>query len=237
MPSGAAGFSLGEYAALALAKVISVEDCFRLVAMRGKAMHETIERISKEENAPGMAAVIGLPPEQVAELISQWKAEGLSELYAANYNSSRQVVVSGTDAALKIAQTRFKEAGAKRVLRLPVAGPFHSPLMSDAAEKFSPLLESTQFNDPAIPLYSNVSGGIVTSGIDAKKLALRHIVEPVRWMQEESAIMDSGVQMLLEVGPGKVLQGLWRETGNPIPCYTAGTVLEIEEIISGFSKN
>jgi [acyl-carrier-protein] S-malonyltransferase len=183
--------------------------------------------------APGMAAIVGLPPEQVESLIAQWAQAGLKDLYAANINSPKQVAVSGTAAALAEAETRFKEAGARRVLRLQVAGPFHSPLLADAAEAFGPVLENVTFNDPKVPMYSNVTGKQVASGDEAKKLALAQITSPVRWVDEEAAIISAGgFAACLEVGPGKVLQGLWKDSGSELTCFAAGTVEDIEKISS-----
>jgi [acyl-carrier-protein] S-malonyltransferase len=232
-PKACAGFSLGEYAALVCAGVISAEDCFRLVKARGAAMQKSADRLREAAGgdasaAPGMAAVIGLAPEQVEALIAEWSVAGLKDLYAANINSPKQVAVSGTAAALTEAETRFKEAGAKRVIRLQVAGPFHSPLLADAADAFGPALESVTFNDPKIALYSNVAGKLVASGAEAKKLALAQITSPVRWVQEEAALIAAGgFAACLEVGPGKVLQGLWKDSGSELPCYAAGTVEDI----------
>jgi len=172
--------------------------------------------------------VAGLPPEQVEALIAEW---GVKDLYAANINSTKQVVVSGTAAALARAETRFKEAGARRVLRLQVAGPFHSPLLTDAAEAFRPVLESVTFNDPKIPLYSNVTGKLVSSGGEAKELALLQITSPVRWVTEQASLITAGgFEACFEVGPGKVLQGLWKDTGSEIPCYSAGTIEDVDNI-------
>jgi [acyl-carrier-protein] S-malonyltransferase len=117
------------------------------------------------------------------------------------------------------------------VIRLQVAGPFHSPLIAAAAEKFRPVLDGVNFQDPVIPFYSNVTGKRVSSGAEAKKLALAQITGPVRWTDEEKAIQDAGIDCALETGPGKVLQGLWKDsldaaTGAP-PCYLAGTVADI----------
>ncbi|MDR1957071.1 MAG: ACP S-malonyltransferase [Treponema sp.] len=222
--AGVAGFSLGEYAALVTAGVISPEAAFRLVTARGEAMQAAADRLGSGANAPGMAAVIGLAPEQVASLIAAWRAEGQTDLYAANHNSPVQTVVAGTSQALAEAATRFKLAGAKRVLRLPVAGPFHSPLIADAAERFRPLLESVPFADPVIPCYSNVSGAVMRTGAEAKQRALEQITKPVRWIDEERAIAaQEGIAGVLETGPGRVLQGLWKDLGSPLPCLSAGT--------------
>ena len=239
-PAACAGFSLGEYVALVCAGVIDTADCFRLVKARGQAMQKTADRLREEAQqssadddsaAPGMAAIVGLAPEKVEELITQWTAAGLKDLYAANINSSKQLVVSGTAAALAEAQIRFKEAGAKRAIRLQVAGPFHSPLMAEAAKEFAPVLEVIAFKDPVIPVFSNVTGRQITSGDEAKKFALLQITSPVRWVEEQAAIAASGIKVCFETGPGSVLQGLWREVKNDIPVFAAGTIKNIEELL------
>ncbi|MDR2079431.1 MAG: ACP S-malonyltransferase [Treponema sp.] len=224
-PVCVAGHSLGEYAALVSSGVISPADCLKLVAARGKAMQETVEHIaSSTDSAPGMAAIIGLAPDLVESLVS---SSGIADLYAANINSPGQVVVAGTAKALRRAEELFKEAGARRVLRLQVAGPFHSPLMAEAADKFGPVLESTSFKDPAIPLFSNVSGKAVSSGTEARELTLKQITSPVRWIAEEAAIATLDIEMALETGPGKALQGLWKDSGIKLPIFAAGKVEDI----------
>jgi [acyl-carrier-protein] S-malonyltransferase len=143
-------------------------------------------------------------------------------------------VVSGTAAALTEAETRFKDAGAKRVIRLQVAGPFHSPLVAEAVTAFAPVLETVSFHNPIIPVFSNVTGKRITSGEEAKKLALQQITSPVRWVEEQASVAaaaaDAGAEICLEVGPGKVLQGLWKDSGSALPCYPAGTVEDISKI-------
>jgi [acyl-carrier-protein] S-malonyltransferase len=235
-PAGCAGFSLGEYAALATAGVISEEDCFILVKERGKAMQAAVDVIAGGTEVPGMAAVVGLAPEKVEALINEWKAGDnpcLKDLYAANINSPRQTAISGTAKALAEAESLFMAAGARRYIRLQVNCPFHSPLLAGAAEEFRPHIEKINFRDPQIPFYSNVSGKLVTSGEEAKKLALLQITSPVRWTDELGAIgAAGGMDCLLELGPGKVLQGLWKDSGSPQPCYAAGTAENIDSLFS-----
>lgn len=241
-PAACAGFSLGEYPALACAGVVSAEECFRLIKARGEAMQKSADRLrgaaGGEDEAPGMTAVIGLAPEKVEELIAQWKAaepEGgaIHGIFAANINSHAQVVASGTAAALKAAEERFAQAGA-RTMRLRVAGPFHSPLIADAAREFAPVLEAARFDDPKVPLYSNVTGRRVESGAEAKRLALLQITSPVRWVQEQAALaadaQAAGFSCCLEVGPGKVLRGFWKDAGSGIPCHGAGSAGDVEKI-------
>ena len=164
-------------------------------------------------------------------LIREWEKTGLKDLNAANFNSPKQVVVSGSAAALEEAGKRFKEAGAKRFLRLAVAGPYHSPFMKSAAEEFDNCLDKVEFKDPVIPVFSNVTGRQIHSGTEAKALARRHILEGVRWTDEEAAIAELQPELLLETGPGTVLQGLWKDTGSAIPCYGAGTAEKIHELM------
>ena len=230
-PSACAGFSLGEYPALATAGVVSESDVIKLVFERGRIMQAVADEIAASAGssadgspaaAPGMAAVLGLAPEAVdaviASMVKDGKIDGAS-LFGANYNSPLQTVISGTAAALSAAEEAFKAAGARRVIRLKVAGPFHSPLMAKAGTEFSRVLESVPFADPKIPLFSNVTGARVTSGSEAKACAVAHISKPVRWTMEEAAIaallssgVASGSPELVEVGPGKVLSGLWTDS-------------------------
>jgi [acyl-carrier-protein] S-malonyltransferase len=222
--SATAGHSLGEYPALCTAGVIGEAECLRLVAARGKAF-------SASGAAPGgMAAVVGLAPEAVEGLVAEWTAAGLSGLYAANLNSPRQTVVSGTLDALAEAEARFPKAGARRFIKLAVGGPFHSPLMAGAADSFAKTLETAVFADPSIPFFSNVSGKQVASGAELKALAVRQITQAVRWTEIEAGIAALNPGAVLETGPGKTLCGLWKDTGSAAPCHAAGTVADIEQL-------
>jgi len=150
-PSGAAGFSVGEWAALAEAGVISLYDMFRLVAERGRLMDEAGNR----SGGSTMSAVLYLSPEKIEQVIQE---AGLEHCWIANYNSPTQCVISGTETDIAIAEEKLRQAGAKRVIRLKVSGAFHSPLMQEAYEAFKEIVDATPFSDPKISLYSNVTG-------------------------------------------------------------------------------
>ncbi|WP_149554500.1 ACP S-malonyltransferase [Treponema pectinovorum] len=213
-PSAAMGFSLGEFPALYAAGILSFEDVINVVSKRGAIMQGVCEKIAAENegNAPGMSAILGLPPEKVEELASE-----IEGAYAANLNSVKQTVIAGTAEGLAKAEEKAKELGAKRTIRLAVAGPFHSPLMQRAADDFKVALEPYSFGNPKIALFSNVTGKKVTEGASAKLSAVDHLTHPVRWTDEEKVLADlikedGGEWVILEVGPGKVLSGLWGQT-------------------------
>ena len=230
-PSASMGFSLGEFPALYAAGVLSFEDVIKVVQKRGQIMQKVCEEIAaaNEGHAPGMTAVIGLSQDQVKDICS-----GIKDAYAANLNSSVQTVVSGTFDALTEVETKAKEAGARRALRLAVAGPFHSPLMQKAADEFEKAIADVTFNDPKIEMFSNVTGDKAVSGAEIKKNAVLHLTNPVRWTDEEavlSKLLDADWQ-LLEVGPGKVLGGLWAKTemGENYKVSSINTVEGLNEL-------
>ncbi len=215
VPSAAMGFSLGEFPALYAAGVLSFEDVIKVVRQRGLIMQATCEKIAaaNEGHAPGMSAILGLPPEKVMEV-----ASGIKDAYAANLNSSKQTVISGTFEALEKAEAACKEAGAKRAIRLSVAGPFHSPLMQEAADGFEKAIADVKFNSPKTTLFSNVTGTLATDGEEIKKNAVLHLIQPVRWTDEEAVLFDmmekdsENEWALIEPGVGNVLTGLWSKT-------------------------
>lgn len=213
-PSAAMGFSLGEFPALYAAGVLSFEDVIRVVRERGLVMQKVCEEIAAENegHAPGMSAILGLPPEKVREI-----ADSIPDAYAANMNSVKQTVISGTFDALDKAEKAATEAGARRAIRLKVAGPFHSPLMQKAADEFEKFLEGVTFAEPRIPLFSNVTGKRAESAAEVKSSAVLHLTHSVLWTDEEAVLADmiksdGGEWAVLEPGPGKVLTGLWGQT-------------------------
>jgi len=222
--SGCAGFSLGEFAALEDAGVITAEELFRLVKVRGELMQTAGDTLGSGADAPGMAAVIGLSVEKIEELFG----DGKLEVYPANYNAPTQIVLAGTAAGLAKAEEICKEQGARRFLPLKVSAPFHSPLLEEARKGFEETLAGYTFRDPSKALYSNVTGGRVVSGAEAKKLAVAQVISPVRWTLEEQAILDEGYSRILETGPGKVLGGLWKSISSEQACLPCGTLEQID---------
>jgi [acyl-carrier-protein] S-malonyltransferase len=224
---GAAGFSLGEFAALVDAGVLTAAQIFPLVKLRGEFMARAAASLDRSSGDPGMAAVLGLSPEKVDEALAQ---ASIADLYGANYNSPNQVVISGTAAALTAGIDALKAAGARRVVVLKVSGPFHSPLLAEASRLLEEALKSVEFKNPTKALFSNVTGALVTTGADAKALAVRQVTAPVRWTTEERALLDAGFDRYLEVGPGAVLAGLWSSFHDALPCQAAGKLEQIQQI-------
>jgi len=220
---GTAGFSLGEWAALAEAGVVTFQEMIRLVAERGKLMDEA----GRRSGGSSMSAVLGLQPDAIEAAL---KAAGVTDAWIANYNAPGQSVLSGTEAGLAAAEEAVKAAGAKRAIRLKVSGAFHSPIMRYAYDGFKELLTDVAFADPAIAFYSNVTGGRVATGAELKSLAAEQIISPVRWIDEEKAMLADGYDRLLEAGPGTVLAGLWKSAGLEPPVVPAGTREQIEAV-------
>lgn len=220
---GTAGFSLGEWAALAEAGVVTFQEMIRLVAERGKLMDEA----GRRSGGSSMSAVLGLQPDAIEAAL---KAAGVADAWIANYNAPGQSVLSGTEAGLAAAEEAVKAAGAKRAIRLKVSGAFHSPVMRYAYDGFKELLTDVAFADPAMAFYSNVTGGRVATGAELKSLAAEQIISPVRWIDEEKAMLADGYDRLLEAGPGTVLAGLWKSAGLEPPVVPAGTREQIEAV-------
>ena len=197
-PDAVAGHSLGEFSALVVAGALSFEDGLRLVSKRAMAMQKACEAV------PGtMAAILGLDDAKVEEACAS--IDGV--VVAANYNCPGQLVISGSVEAVDAACAKLKEAGAKRALRLPVGGAFHSPLMAAAAEGFGPVLAGAALHAPRCTLYSNCTGLPYAEG-EMKTLLQRQICSPVRWQSEVEHMVRSGIDTFVELGPGRTLCGL-----------------------------
>lgn len=224
-PDGAAGFSLGEYAALYEAGVIGLEDLFPIVKTRGILMEKASRRLDSPLGNPGMAAVIGLSYDQVMEVI-----RAVDAVHLALYNSPAQIVVAGTFDGLEKSESRFKGAGARRFIRLKVSGPFHTPLLQEASDGLEEALAGYTFSDPVIPVYANVTGKRIRTGEEARRACIEQIIRPVRWVEEEMSLLADGFDRCYEAGPGTVLTGLWKYVGKDVPCSPAGKLVDIEKI-------
>jgi [acyl-carrier-protein] S-malonyltransferase len=198
-PDMVAGHSLGEFSALVANKVLEFEDALKLVSKRAVAMQHACEL---EEST--MAAVLGLEDHLVEAICADVKGV----VVAANYNCPGQLVISGEQLAVERACEELKERGARRAMVLPVGGAFHSPLMEPAREELAAAIEETQFNDPICPIYQNVTTFAVTTPEDIKKNLIFQLTAPVKWTQSVQNMIKDGASSFIEVGPGKVLQGL-----------------------------
>lgn len=211
-PDMVAGHSLGEFSALVANKTLSFEDGLRLVSARATAMQKACELTPST-----MAAILGLEDHVVEEICSS--IEGV--VVPANYNCPGQLVISGELKAVEEACAKLTEAGAKRALILQVGGAFHSPLMEPARAELASAIESTQFNAPICPIYQNVNALPVTDPSVIKANLLAQLTAPVKWTQIMVAMNDNGLSEVIEVGPGKVLQGLFKKINRELPVSSA----------------
>lgn len=221
-PAVTAGHSLGEYAALYAAGVVSFEDGLRAVTKRGELMAE-----AGKKSTGAMAAVIGLNKEELSDVLAS-VTSGVA--VAANENSPEQTVISGEVAAIEEACEKSRAAGAKRAIRLPVSGAFHSPLMQPAADAFSGFLDGISFNEPRCPIISNVSGALETSSLRIKELLLKQLISPVKWVGSMATLNGFNHGRCLETGPGSVLKGLARKCAgslNVISCSSATNIYSL----------
>ena len=206
-PDMVAGHSLGEFSALVANNTLSFEDGLRLVSARAKAMQKACD------NNPGtMAAVLGLENNIVEEV-----CKGIDGIVvAANYNCPGQLVISGEIQGINLACEKLKESGARRALVLPVGGAFHSPLMEDAKQELEDAIKNTVFNKPICPVYQNVSAEAVSDETKIKENLISQLTSPVKWTQSIEKMIQDGGNNFIEIGPGKVLQGLVRKINSNV---------------------
>lgn len=198
-PDLVAGHSLGEFSALVASGVINYEDGLKLVSIRAKAMQKSCEKTNGT-----MAAILALDD----NIIEQTCKEIEGVVVAANYNCPGQVVISGELNAVKLACEKLSNAGARRALLLPVGGAFHSELMIDAKKELSLAIEKASFNEPICPIYQNVNAKAETSVEKIKVNLISQLTSPVKWNQSIDHMIKNGTTQFIEIGPGKVLQGL-----------------------------
>jgi len=211
-PEMVAGHSLGEFSALVSAGYLSFENGLALVSKRAIAMQKACE-----QNPSTMAAVLGLENEIVENICSE-----IDEVVVpANYNCPGQLVISGTNEGIDIACEKLTEVGAKRTLKLPVGGAFHSPLMEPARSELESAIEYTQFNKGICPIYQNVTATTITNPNEIKENLKKQLTASVMWTQTMQQMITDGLTSVTEVGPGKVLQGLFKKVDRKIPTESA----------------
>jgi len=225
----AAGHSLGEFTAYCIAGALALPDAVQLVRRRGALMYE-----SGLARPGAMAAILGDTTRTIDEICVEASASPEGGLVVpANYNSPGQVVVSGEVAGVERAMELSKQAGAKRAIRLPVSGAFHSPLMQTAWQAFAQTLSHAPFTDPSVPVYANVNAEPVTQASDARRLLLEQLTAPVRWIQVvEHLVRDFPGALLVEMGPGSVLTGLVKKIAPGAECVSCGTPADVEALMS-----
>ncbi|GLX81931.1 ACP S-malonyltransferase [Thalassotalea eurytherma] len=224
MPSSMAGHSLGEYSALVCAGVLSLADAVKLVEKRGQFMQSSVP-----EGTGAMAAVIGLADDKIIEACSS--AAQNEVVSAVNFNSPGQVVIAGNKAAVERAGDLCKEAGAKRVLPLPVSVPSHCALMKEAAEQLAQAFNDVTFNEPKIAVINNVDVSAEQSVEAIKQALIKQLYSPVRWTETIEQLAANGTEKMLEVGPGKVLQGLVKRINKSIACVSINDATTIDKAI------
>lgn len=211
-PEMVAGHSLGELSALVANNVLSFEDGLKLVSKRALAMQKACETMPSK-----MAAVLGLEDHVVEETCEE--VDGV--VVAANYNCPGQLVISGEISAVENACEVLTNKGARRALLLPVGGAFHSPMMEPAREELAAAIEATEFRNPTCPVYQNVTASAVMNPDEIKKNLMIQLTAPVRWTQSIQAMIADGATEFIEVGPGKVLQGLMRKIDRSVTASGA----------------
>jgi [acyl-carrier-protein] S-malonyltransferase len=211
-PDMVAGHSLGELSALVANGVLNFEDGLKLVSKRALAMQKACE---KEPST--MAAILGLEDKVVEDACEA--IDGV--VVAANYNCPGQLVISGSIEAIDKACEVLTEAGAKRALKLPVGGAFHSPLMEPAREELAAAIEATPFNQPNCPIYQNVTANAIIDPSAIKENLIAQLTAPVRWTQTMNQMIADGCESVTEVGPGRVLQGLFKKIDRRFPTESA----------------
>ena len=206
-PDMLAGHSLGEISALTAGKVLSFEDGLNLVKIRSEEMQKAC---LKQKST--MAAILQMDEKIINEVCT--KIEGI--VVPANYNCPGQIVISGEQKSVELACEKLKKLGARRAVILPVGGAFHSPLMEPAKEKLKKFIEKTNFNEPLCPVYQNVTAKAIVNSESIKVNLIKQLISPVRWEQSINKMINDGANEFIEVGPGKVLQGLIKKINSDV---------------------
>lgn len=228
-PVMAVGHSLGEYSALVVAGVLSIEEALPLVAKRGELMERAYPK-----GKGAMAAVLGLSEEEILTSLGQVSEDEVVDI--ANYNCPGQIVISGSKRGIDEAIELLTEAGARRVVPLNVSGPFHSQLMKEASKDFEEALNKVTINEANIPVYANVTAQPVENAEQIKKLLIEQLYSPVRFEQSVRQMIDDGIDTFVEVGSGRVLRGLVRKIDRSVNTFTTHDLKNIEKFINWYKE-
>ncbi len=229
VPDFVAGHSLGEYSALVSAGGLEFPAAVKLVRSRGKYMQEAVPA-----GEGAMAAILGIGPADVADICK--KAADGEVVSPANMNSPEQTVISGTAAAVKRAVEIASQNGAKRAVILPVSAPFHCALMMPAQKRLEVDLKAAHFNSLKFPLVTNVDAEAVTTGDEAREALIRQVTAPVRWLDSVKEMIEAGVTVFVEVGPGKVLSGLLRQIDRSVRCFNVEDAASLNATIEKIAQ-
>ena len=216
----AAGLSLGEYGALALSGAMSLEDIFATVRKRGIFMQEAVPV------GGAMTAVLG----QDAVVIEEICKNTPGQVSVANYNCPGQIVITGEEEAVSLASEKLTEAGAKRLVPLKVSGPFHSPMLREAARKLGQQLASVEVYDIGVPYLSNVTADYVKDKSQIKELLEKQVASPVKWQQSVERMINDGVDTFVEIGPGKTLSGFMRKISRNVRVLNIEKIEDLEKL-------
>lgn len=228
-PDFTAGHSLGEYSALVAAGALDFSEAVKVVRQRGRYMQEAVPA-----GAGAMAAILGLSPADVAEICR--KAADGDVVSPANMNSTEQTVISGGAGAVKRAVEIATQAGAKRAVMLPVSAPFHCALMLPAQQRLEPDLRAAKFHALRFPLITNVDAEAIETGDEAREALIRQVTRPVRWLDSIREMIDSGVKIFVEVGPGKVLSGLLRQIDRSVRCFNVEDAASLQATLDKIAQ-
>lgn len=219
-PSVTAGLSLGEYCAISAAGAMSFEDAVRLTRIRGKLMSNTVP-----SGEGAMAAVIGLEPDEIGKIIAS-----VDQVTMANFNCPGQTVITGKTAGVMAAVEKLREAGAKKVVPLNVSGPFHSPMLRPAGERLREELDKTSLSGLKVPYIANATAELVEDEEKIRDLLEIQVSSSVMWEQTLLKMKETGVDLILEIGPGRTIAGFVKKTVPEIPVINVSTVEDVEQL-------
>ena len=219
-PDVTAGLSLGEYGALAVAGVFSLEDSFKVIRQRGILMQNAVPE------GGAMTAVLGLDGDVIAKICEE--TEGIVSV--ANYNCPGQIVITGEEKAVDEAAEKLKEAGAKRCVKLNVSGPFHSAMLKEAGENLGNVIDEVTIGDIQVPYITNVTADYVTDKNQIKEMLMKQVASSVKWQQTIERMIADGVDTFIEIGPGKTLAGFMRKIDKTKKVYNLEKLEDLDKI-------